>query len=53
MRSCDVDLVCPKCAAMNRKGATIIERQEKSTRAFCMQCSHEGPIEEFQPEGSH
>jgi len=43
-------LVCPKCTAMNRPGATLIERSEDKTRATCGVCSHEGPIDEFDPE---
>lgn len=32
------DLICPKCAAFNRPGATIIDRDEKGV-ACCGVCS--------------
>lgn len=42
----DTDLTCPKCSAMNRPGATVIERQP-GDRAQCIVCTKEGAIEEF------
>jgi hypothetical protein len=41
-------LRCPKCPAANRPGATYIETD--GSRAFCIVCSHAGPIETFQPK---
>jgi hypothetical protein len=43
-------LRCPRCPAANRPGATVIEIDATSTRAYCGVCTVEGPIASFQPK---
>lgn len=43
-------LVCPKCTAANRPGATVIEIDQTGTRAFCSVCSAERDLTQFQPK---
>lgn len=45
-----VSLVCPKCKACNRPGATVVELDQTGSRAFCAVCSHEGVVDLFQPK---
>lgn len=43
-------LRCARCAAANRRGATVIEIDETSSRAYCSVCRCEGPLHTFQPK---
>lgn len=42
-------LVCPKCQAANRRGATYIELDDHNI-ACCGVCTKSGPLKDFQPE---
>ena len=43
------DLVCPKCGETNSRSHRQIEVDTITSRAYCNQCSCEGPIDRFQP----
>lgn len=43
-------LRCPKCPAVNRPGATYIEMDDASDRAYCTVCARSGPLSAFQPK---
>jgi hypothetical protein len=44
-------LVCPKCAAANRPGATVIEIDPDQAHAYCGGCGFYGRLVRFQPKG--
>lgn len=43
------ELVCPRCQAANRPGATVVKLEEHG-RACCIVCSFEGLLEKFAPK---
>lgn len=44
----EVALCCPRCAAMNRPGAIVIELDADQRRALCAVCAHYGLTNTFQ-----
>lgn len=40
VRAIEVTLMCPKCGAANRPGATVVEFDPRTWQAFCAVCSH-------------
>jgi transcription elongation factor Elf1 len=42
-RRLEVDLACPKCEALNRRGATVIEVRDDNV-AVCGCCRHHWPV---------
>jgi hypothetical protein len=51
-RQVEDELRCPRCPAMNRPGAIVIEIEVHMWRAFSAVCAYEGPVPEFQPKES-
>lgn len=43
----EASLRCPKCPAMNRPGATVIELSDDRKTACCSVCAKAGPVDQF------
>jgi len=44
------DLVCPHCGQCNSPGKISVAADLRTGTAGCITCSHEGPIDSFQPQ---